>query len=118
MDAFKLIAEGVLGISCWGLLVLVASAYLGYLIIGKFLNPDIRLRWFILISTIVLFSCISVNPTWIANLSHTDYQNLRFGLIVRMIPVGVSVGQMFGGSKVHIERKKKNEGENGEEEEE
>ncbi|MBU0535288.1 MAG: hypothetical protein ABIJ82_02525 [Patescibacteria group bacterium] len=118
MDAFLLIGKGALAVSLGGLLVLVASFLLGYIIIGKLLNPDIRLRWAILILVFVFFCSFSVSPSWLAGLYTKDFQHLRFELIVRMIPIGLSIGQMFGGSKIKLTKKKKDgneeEEENGE----
>lgn len=116
MNPFGLIGREILvGWFGGGFLVLVASILLGYIVIGKFLHPDKRIRWVILILTFILLSCLSVSPSWLAGLSTKDYQHLRFELIVRMIPIGISVGQMFGGSKVKLPKREK--GEKGEEEE-
>lgn len=114
MEAFSLIAKGALALSLGGLLVLAASFILGYILIGKLLNPDIRIRWAILILVMVFFCALSASPSWLAG---KDFQSLRFELIVRMIPIGLSIGQMFGGSKIKIEKKKKGEKEEEEEEE-
>lgn len=117
MDAMMLILKGALAIAFGGLLMLVASFILGYLFIGKLLNPDIRLRWLVLVVTFLVLSLISCNPNWLAGLSTRDFQQLRFELILRSIPIGISLGQMFGGSRVKIE-KRKGKGEEEDEEEE
>jgi hypothetical protein len=116
MSALGIIGTEVFYFTAGGLVLLLASGFLGYLIIGKILNIDIRVRWFILIGSIIVFSVISCNPNWIATVGASDFQHLRFQLMLRMVPIGFSVGQMFGGEKINLKRKKKNRQEDEDEE--
>lgn len=116
MNPFSLIGREIFVGFGAGLVVLIASILLGYIVIGKFLHPDIRIRWVILILTAIFLCWLSASPSWLAGLSTKDYQHLRFELIVRMIPIGISIGQMFGGSKVKLPKRKKGEKDKEEEE--
>ena len=97
-----------------GVLMMIASGILGYIVIGKWLNLKMWIRSLILIGAIVSMCWISASPGFLSSLGSTDYQNLRFDLILEMIPIGFCIGQMFGGSKIKISKKKKGE-QNGEE---
>ncbi|MFH1899209.1 MAG: hypothetical protein ABIJ82_01910 [Patescibacteria group bacterium] len=118
MDTFGLIGKELFFLIGGGLLVFVASFLLGYLVVGKILNLDIRLRWALLFIVMFLTCVPSVSPAWLSSLSSRGYQELRFLVILRMVFIGLSIGQMFGGSKIHLDRKKtrrqEEEEENGE----
>lgn len=86
----------VLAFAGTGLVLLIISGLVGYYLIGKMLNLDIRVRAVILTLTFVIISCVSCNPNWNASLYTRSLADLMSELFFRTIIIGLAIGQMFG----------------------
>ena len=103
----------------WCVVIWLVSIRLGYKFIGKKLQIPVVIRLLIFVLVFLLACTYSITLVSLNEIAKGKYLIPMIEITARTIISGLSIGQLFGGSKIHLDRKKTSgQGEGDEEESE